>query len=149
MAPRDATDTKINPDVDTPAAGAETDVAPTETERANATKATRPKLDGGLVSPIEFKNALGKPVAEGGRGVDIRPQIVYSYIRNQAKNDPFPFVMNNGRPGVKLDEALAWWDRKEARKVEREQAKATKAAADAAKAAPAEAESNAPVAEAE
>jgi len=123
----------------------------TESERANATKATRPKLEEGLVSPIEFRNTLAKPESEGGRGVDIRPQIVYSYIRNQGKNDPFPVVMSNGRPGVKLEDALAWWDRKEARKTERAANAAAKAEQAAAKAAatPTEAEAQGEVTEAE
>jgi hypothetical protein len=147
-------DAPANPDVDTPQAQAgESDTPAAQTdEKAKEAKATRPKLPDGFVSPIEFRNQLAKPVEEGGRGTDIRPQIVYSYIRNGGKTDPFPFEMQNGRPALKMADALAWWDRKEARKVEREEAAKTKAAEAAAKAAAAPAETEgatSPVTEAE
>jgi hypothetical protein len=135
----------VDESVDTPTTG-EVDTPAAEGTTTSAPKSSRPKLEDGLVSPIEFRNTLAKPTDEGGRGVDIRPQIVYSYIRNQSKNDPFPVVMSNGRPGVKLEDALAWWDRKEQRKTEREANKAAKEAAAAAKAAEAPAEAEGAVA---
>jgi len=105
---------------------------------AKESKSTRPKLEEGYVSPIEFRNEL---VKSGRVTDDFRPQVIYSYIRNGGKNNPFPVHDSNGRPAIKLEEGFAWWDAKEARKVEREanaKAKAEKKAEKAAEA-PAEA----------
>jgi hypothetical protein len=66
-----------------------------------------------------------------GEIAELAPQMVYSYIKNAPKNDQFPFAkttLEDGtevdgikdsvgalRPAAKLDEALAWWERKKAR----------------------------------
>jgi hypothetical protein len=130
MAPRANT-----AEVDTP-----TEVA--ETTEAKPTSTPRAALGEGFISPIQFRNKL---VELGKVGDDFRPQVIYSYIKNKSKNDPFPTHESNGRVAIKLEEGLEWWDRKEARKVERKtnaEAKAAKAAEKAAEA-PAEAEAEA------
>jgi hypothetical protein len=97
---------------------------------AKESKSTRPAISDGYVSPIGFQKALLEE-----RQVDIRPQQVYSYIRNASKEHPFPAEVIDGRPQIKVADGLAWWDAKEQRKTDRETAKTEKAAKDAAKAA--------------
>lgn len=148
-----ATELDVEPAVEATDSEVETVPEATESEAPAKTESTstRPPIEEGYVSPIGFQKALKEQ-----RGVDIRPQQVYSYIRNSsgenAKN-PFPVHVINGRPQIKVQEGLDWWDAKEQRKSDREQAKQEKASKQAEKAStdtPAEASTdNSEVVEAE
>jgi BRCT domain type II-containing protein len=96
----------------------------------------------GYTTPIGFKNELVKTerVPE-----DYRPQLVYAYVKNPGKKNPFPVKWTNGtevfdtredaqantvegkeaRPVVHLEDALTWWDEKEQRRAEAKTAKET------------------------
>jgi hypothetical protein len=120
----------------------ETDVESTEVEEGIEEKPAKEKKESsrlsvpdGYTTPIGFKNAL---VEQGKVPADYRPQLVYAYVKNPGKKNPFPVKWTNGtevfdtkdeaqaetpagkeaRPVVNLDEALAWWDEKEQRKAE-------------------------------
>lgn len=89
----------------------------------------------GYTTPIGFKNAL---VESERVAADYRPQLVYAYVKNPGKKNPFPVKWTNGtevfdtreaaqentvagkeaRPVVHLEDALAWWDEKEVRKAQ-------------------------------
>lgn len=99
----------------------------TEVKETTEKKATRPKVPEGYVTPIQFRNAL---VEQDKAPADLRPQVIYTYVKNPGKGDPFPVKYTDGetvkdeqwegtRPCLVLQEALDWWDRKAARKIER------------------------------
>jgi hypothetical protein len=104
----------------------------TETE-AKPEKATKAPLPEGFITPVNFAKALGAKL-----GKEIRPQIIYGYIKNngpESKN-PFPFEKNSdGAFIVNEQAAYAWYDALQERKANREQKKAADEAAKAAKAA--------------
>jgi hypothetical protein len=144
---RNRTENTVVEDVDVPVETTEvedtvSDTAGTEAASDPSTANKPPKMPArpdapeGYVTPINFANAL-----KAQRGVELRPQVVYSYIKNQSKVDPFPSVDSTtlgeqkSRPLVNLEEGLAWFDRKEQRKTERSQNAQAKAAAKAEKAA--------------
>jgi hypothetical protein len=114
-----------------------TDEASVE-KTATESKSKRPSIPEGYVSPIGFKNELVKTERVPA---DYRPQLVYAYVKNPGKANPFPVKWTDGvnvfeshedageesRPVVVLDEALAWWDEKSARQEEKQAAKAEEA----------------------
>jgi hypothetical protein len=97
-----------------------------------APKKEKAPLPDGFVTPVTFAKELGAKL-----GKEIRPQIIYGYVKNngpQSKN-PFPFEKNSdGAFIVNRDAAFAWYDALQERKTTREAANAAKAAAAAAKA---------------
>src|SRR5262249_14113557 len=120
------------------------DAAPAQTEEKTESKSKRPPVPAGWGTPIQFAKVLTeKGHTEGwlAEGEEFKPQVVYSYVKNPGKNNPFPVHhvgpdgteyesdWEGSRPLLKLDEnsvfteALEWWDAKEERK------KASKAAA--------------------
>lgn len=141
---------------------------PAEAKPAETTekKGKRAKLPTGYDTPINFAHALTKRLQEEGKLAEdavFRPQVVYSYLKNRSKVDPFPvhFVQEDGteleaddettRPALKVEddgtfkEAMDWWDRKEERNAtkatnakEKAAKKAEKAPATPAEAAPSE-----------
>jgi hypothetical protein len=126
------------PEVETLAEDANSEVEDTtgaaETATAAPAKETKPKFEPpeGFVTPIQFRAKL----VETGRAPEsLRPQVVYSYVKNISKVNPLPVQMHNGRPVINLEGGLAWWDKKEELKKERAANAADKAAKKAAKAA--------------
>jgi hypothetical protein len=133
-----------------------TDSTATTTTTA-APKAKRAKLPEGYGTPIQFNAALTEYLRAKGElaeDAEHRPQVIYSYINNRSKDDPFPvhYVTEAGeereeksddtRPGLtiagdetheKFAEAFAWWERKEERVQNRKANAAKKAAEKAAK----------------
>lgn len=94
----------------------ETDKAETKKEK----KPARPPVPTGYISPVAFAKELTKHLQEQGKmkaDDEVRPQVIYSYIRNTAKGkNPLPTYEEGGRQNLlKLDEALAWWDAKDER----------------------------------
>ena len=84
-----------------------------------------------------------------GEVAEVKPQMVYSYIRNAPKDNAFPIETvtdSNGkeRQAVKLEAGIEWWaaknERTAARKANAANKEAKKAERAAAKAAEAEAE---------
>jgi len=154
----DALDLEVNDDanldVDVPSAE-DGDVLPTEGEGTKAesapAKAARPKAPEGFVKPVEFAKLLSEHLKKV-----VPPQVVYSYIKNnqgESAKNPFPVHAQDGYDWyIKPEEGLAWWDAKNSRVAAGKTARAEKAAKAAAKATEAptvEAESAAPVEEAE
>jgi hypothetical protein len=118
---------------------AETPAEPsTDGEKA---KRKRDALPEGVGTPVDLANLLNKPMDEGGRAANVRPQQIYGYLRND--NAQFRTAVNarthsDGRNILDLDAGLAWWDAKEQRKAER--AAKAQAKADAAVEAPTQSE---------
>lgn len=135
-----------------------TDVAP-KAEKAKKEPA-RPPVPEGFISPVKFAKVLTEHLRSKGKLTaeqEVRPQVVYSYIKNNGADSkhPFPTHSAEGRAVVlKADEAVAWWDAKDERvaagKVARAEKAKAKAEKDAAKPESAEGtDSNEPVVEAE
>jgi hypothetical protein len=121
----------------------------------------RGELPEGYVTPVGFAKVLGErglqTDREGNVLKEVKPQMVYSYMKNAPKDDPFPTEtvtdsLGHERQALKVDAGVAWWEKKNTRTAERKQnakAKADKAAERAAAKAnaPAEAEGEATEAE--
>src|SRR4051812_35340839 len=99
-------------------------------------KPKRGDLPEGLVTPIQFAKILGErglhTNKEGQVVRDVKPQMVYSYMKNSPQDDrldPFDVEDSNGvkRSVLKLDDAIAWWERKNARAATRKANAAEKA----------------------
>jgi hypothetical protein len=99
---------------------------------SSSTKAPRTKAPEGYVKPVEFAKILS-----GHLGKTVPPQVVYSYIKNNAGDgakNPFPVHSIEGYDWyVKPDEGIAWWDAKNTRVAASKTARAEKAAAKASK----------------
>lgn len=142
----------IDFDVDAPAASDAEDApaAPIEGAKADEKTAkepknTRPPVPEGKVSPVQFAKNLTEHLRKEhptlgvrkGENESVAPQVVYSYIKNNAagSKNPFPAVSAEGRAAVvDNDAALAWWDEKDLRVKAGKDAKAAAAAAKAEKA---------------
>jgi hypothetical protein len=139
-------------DVDAPIAAPEptaedTVTAPTSGETAPTEKpakkeSTRPPVPEGKVSPVAFAKLLSEHLTAKAKekdanaaDVNVAPQVVYSYIKNngpESKN-PFPAEKAEGRAAVVDPQAgLDWWDAKDARVAAQKSAAADKAAKKAA-----------------
>jgi hypothetical protein len=97
----------------------------------------RGELPEGFVTPTGLAKVLterGLHRTRDGKPGEVKPQMVYSYIKNASKEDPHPAVQEmqdkNGvtRKVVNLDESIAWWERKAAKAEARKTAAAEKAA---------------------
>jgi hypothetical protein len=144
-------------DTNTEAAAATTDgqAAPTAdggqaapATGAVATGKQRPQLPEGIVSPISALNTLKQ---RGLAAQDFKPQQMYGFVKNPGKTDAFPVkhydaqgnefdqpqINEHGitttRPGVKVDEIVAWWGRKGERDIAKAAARKAKADEKAAK----------------
>jgi hypothetical protein len=155
-----------NLDVDVPQENDEVEDlsdAPVESEggekpakKAAAKEPSRGQLPDGHVTPVGLAHALSQPLDGNPENLDpsnwrytkktdgshvVAPQMVYSYIKNASKDDPFPGKTVQDSLGkdrenvVTLEEGLAWWDNKAKRTEERRQNAAAKAAAKAERAA--------------
>jgi hypothetical protein len=75
------------------------------------------ELPEGHLTLVGFAKFLAKPRSQGGRYVLVKPQVLYSTAKNTKS---FPVKTHvDGRQIVNVEEALQWWDEKEARKAER------------------------------
>ena len=137
-----------------------TEVENTENEQveAEAPKKKGPargELPEGYVTPVGLAKVLGERGLQQNRQgetlSEVRPQMVYSYIKNASEKDPFPLEtvtdsIGKERQALKLDEGIAWWERKNERTAQRKanaaekKAKAEQRAAEQAKQAETEAE---------
>jgi hypothetical protein len=125
----------------------------TSTPAKAAKEPARGDLPEGYVTPVGFAKELSKPKDGNAENTaddnfrhtdkngshEVKPQMVYSYMRNASKENPFPIEtvkdsLNHDRQALKLEAGLAWWDAKNARVAERkanaaakEQKKAEKA----------------------
>jgi hypothetical protein len=100
-------------------------------------KPKRGDLPEGYVTPIGFAKIVGErglhTLRDGTVADEVKPQMIYSYMRNAPKSDPFPIEKikdSNGveRQVLKVDEGVAWWERKNERAAGRKQNAADKAA---------------------
>jgi hypothetical protein len=137
----------VDPDVDMPAADAET-VSPESDVVAEKPAKKGPKrgeLPEGYVTPVGLAKLLTAHYKENdpdklNKAGDFPSQQVYSYIRNAPADSPFPLETvtdGNGteRSVVKIDAGLQWFLDKDTRTSARKQNAAEKAAAKAAKSA--------------
>jgi len=156
-------------DVETVEPTAEVDEVEATADAPKAAKVkkepARGDLPEGFVTPIGFAKILSEKGLQKDRAgevvKDVRPQMVYSYIKNAPKDDAFPLEdvtdsIGKTRSVVNIEKGLDWWtrknDRTEARKTNaaaKEAKKAEKAAAKAAEPADAAAETNSQAVEAE
>jgi hypothetical protein len=108
----------------------------------------KPSLPEGVVSPITALNALKQKKLVAA---DYKPQQMYGFVKNPGKVDPFPVkhydapgqvhdaaqLNEHGitvtRPGVIVEEVVAWWSRKGERDKAKAAEKKAKAEAKAAK----------------
>lgn len=162
--------TEMPGDVDAPQGDAEDVVeAPAAgTEAAPAAEGPKPitkhKVPEGIATPIEALNAMKQKQLVPA---DFPPQRMYGFVKSPGKTDPFPVKHYDAdgteydtpqldatghtttRPGVVIDEVIAWWGRKGQRDQAKAEEKAKKAAEklakDQAKAAGAPAATAAPV----
>ena len=111
----------------------------------------RGELPEEYVTPVGFAKIVSERELHTDRngGHDVKPQMVYSYIKNAPKEDPFPLTdvedsLGKTRSAVLIEDGIAWWERKNERTSARKVNAAEKAAAKekraAEKAAAAEAE---------
>jgi hypothetical protein len=126
----------------------EVDVEEVAEAAEKAPKAKKEKARGdlpeGVVTPVGFAKILGERGLQKNReGVvidDVKPQMVYSYIKNASKEDPFPLVevedsLGKVRHVVNVEDGVNWWIRKNERAALRSQNAAVKAEKKAANAA--------------
>lgn len=121
------------------------------TEKAPKAKKqpARGELPEGYVTPVGFaKIATERELHTARDGShEVKPQMVYSYIKNAPKDDPFPIVevedsLGKTRQAVLPEEGIAWWERKNERVATKKANAAEKAAKKAARAAAKEAEAS-------
>ena len=93
----------------------------------------REELPEGFVTPIGLCKAINEQGLYTGEG-ELKPQAVYSYIRNAPKAHPFPEgqKLGDGRVVYSLEEGLTWWTEKNERAATRKQNAAEKAEKQAA-----------------
>jgi hypothetical protein len=110
-----------------------------ESKPAKEKKApARGDLPEGFVTPVGFATVVTDRELHTNKAGEhtVPPQMVYSYIRNASKEDPFPVQhvndsLGHDRQVVSIEEGLAWWTRKNERVANRQanaQAKAAKKA---------------------
>jgi len=116
--------------------------APKESKKSEP---KRGQLPDGYVTPVGFAKILEQRGLQKDRDgnvlTEVRPQMVYSYKKNAPKDDPFPIEKVQDSIGVerealKIDDGVAWWERKNKRvddKKANAKAKADKAAENKAK----------------
>jgi len=153
-------------DVDVDTDGVEDVTESQETESAEKPakakkEPSRGDLPEGFVTPVGLAKILSERklhTNREGETVEVKPQMVYSYIKNAPKDDPFPMQsvedsIGKQRQAVEIEAGVAWWTRKNERTAQRKQNAAAKAAKKAEKAATAEnasaGETSEPVQEAE
>jgi hypothetical protein len=108
------------------AADDETVVEGETTTEEKAAKKSKIPMPEGKVTPVEFGHKLKEL-----RDVEIRPQVIYGYVKNNKAFQAFTDQHDDGRVRVDLEQALTWWDEKEARKAEKAAAPAETAEATA------------------
>ena len=132
----------VDPNAEVPATNADGSVAAPKAAKVKK-EPTRGTLPDGYVTPVGLAKALtdqGLHTDKHGTVVPLKPQVVYSYIKNASKDAPFPMEqvtdsIGKIRDAVKLDAGIAWWAAKTARTAANKVAAAAKAEAKAAKAA--------------
>lgn len=125
------------------ASGATDSAGATEATPKAKKEPTRGTLPDGYVTPVGLATALtaqGLHTDKHGVVTTLKPQVVYSYIKNAPKDYAFPMEsvtdsLGKTRAAVRLDAGIAWWVAKNARTASNKEASAAKAAAKAAKAA--------------
>jgi hypothetical protein len=102
----------------------------------------RGDLPEGFVTPVGFAKILTEKKLhrdKDGNVVEVKPQMVYSYLKNSPKDDKLETTTvkdSNGieRKVLKTEDALAWWERKNERVAGKKANAAAKAEAKAKRA---------------
>lgn len=118
----------VNEDTDIPAAtDNETDTPAEGAAEPKAKKEpARGDLPEGVLTPVGFAKELTKlelHTAKDGSH-EVKPQMVYSYIRNASKSAPFPVEvvkdsLGHDRQVINVEAGIAWWTAKNERVAER------------------------------
>jgi hypothetical protein len=120
-------------EVATPEASAEG-----ETKTSKKAEPKRGTLPEGYVTPVGLAKVIGEKGLQTNREgevlSEVKPQMVYSYMKNAPKDDPFPIEtvqdsLGNDRQALKLDAGVEWWERKNKRTAERKENAKAKAEA--------------------
>jgi hypothetical protein len=124
----------VDTEVDVPGSSTPATDAPAPKAKAEPKRGELPE---GYVTPIGLAKALSQE--KDGTNDSVKPQMVYSYIKNAPAAHPFPSeVVTDSigaqRNALKLEEGLKWFHEKDARVAERKQNAAAKAEKKAAKA---------------
>jgi hypothetical protein len=137
MSVTDTTETDLDVEAVEPDADVEeTDGAEATTEAKAPAAPKRGALPEGFVTPIGFAKIVGEKGLHTDRNGevvrDVKPQMVYSYMKNSPKDDRLETIEiedSNGvtRKVLKVDEAVAWWERKNERAGQRKANAAEKA----------------------
>lgn len=117
-----------------------------DTPKAKAAKTpARGDLPEGYITPVGLAKVIGEKGLQKNREgevlKEVKPQMVYSYMKNAPKDDPFPIEevedsLGHKRQALKVEAGVAWWERKNERTAARAanaKEKANKKAANAAK----------------
>jgi hypothetical protein len=136
------------------------DVEETAKPKKAKKEPARGELPEDFVTPVGFAKILGEKGLQKARSgevlTEVKPQMVYSYMNNAPKDDPFPIEtvtdsIGKERQAVNIEKGVEWWTRKNertsAKRANAAQKREAKAAREAAKAAEAEAEGEATEAE--
>src|SRR4051794_23342364 len=93
----------------------------TATEPKAKKEPKRGDLPEGYVTPVGFAKELGarglQTDREGNVLETVQPQMVYSYMKNAPKDDPFPIEsvtdsIGGTRQALTVENGVAWWERK-------------------------------------
>jgi hypothetical protein len=104
------------------------------TKAAKTKSPKRGKLPEGYVTPTELAKHLTERklhIGRSGEPTEVKPQQVYSYIKNASADDPHPLEQvvddaGNTRQALKLHEGIAWWERHAKKAAERREKAANK-----------------------
>jgi hypothetical protein len=126
----------VTEDVETVAEGTEPTAPKAKKEPA------RGELPEGYVTPVGFAKIVTERELHTARdgSHDVKPQMVYSYIKNSPKEDAFPLQtvtdsLGHERQAVLIEDGVAWWARKNERVGNRKANAEAKATAKAERAA--------------
>jgi hypothetical protein len=133
---------KSNTDVETPAETEEVvETSPEATADAPAKAKKEPArgdLPEGYVTPVGLAKVISErglqKDREGNVVTDVKPQMVYSYLKNAPEADKFPVEqvtdsLGKERQAVSIEAGVAWWERKNERTELRKKNAAEKQAA--------------------
>lgn len=110
------------PETDEVAAPVEGTETPKKEPKAKK-EPVRGELPEGYVTPIGLAKILTERklhTNKAGETVEVRPQMVYSYMKNAPETDPFPIEtitdsLGKERQALKAEAGVEWWVRKNER----------------------------------
>ena len=83
----------------------------TEVKTSKKPKRSKHDLPEGFVTPTGFVKVLKESM-----NVEVRPQVIYGYVKNSKTFQEFVSLNSDGRTILNLDAAIDWWNTKGERK---------------------------------